>query len=165
MDKWAHLGHTLGECWVDSNKNVTYINIPKNASTFIKRQLINTNGFIHSDILIHADQYLIVLRDPIERWISAVAQLLTAKDNHMSYDKLANIITTDDHTETQTYFLQNVEIDKCIFFMVNSNLSKNLQQWLDNNGYKMNVSHLTNQGDQNIKKYVISEWNRVSSKN
>jgi hypothetical protein len=38
--------------------------------------------------------------------------------------------------------------------MVNSNLSKNLQQWLDNNGYKMNVSHLTNQGDQNIKKYV-----------
>ena len=31
-------------------------------------------------------------------------------------ETIFNIITFDDHTEEQTYFLQQLELDKCVFF-------------------------------------------------
>ena len=139
---------------IDGISKLIYVHIPKNASSYIKSCLLQTNDWLYSEKFIANDQYLVVLRDPIERWTSAIAQILMAEDNHMSFDELANVITTDDHTETQIYFLQNVDLSKTVFFMVNSNLSKNLQDWLDCMDYDINISNLINQGNQNSKKYV-----------
>ena len=36
-------GHTYGQCYADSTSNLMYINIPKNASTWTKDKIQNSN--------------------------------------------------------------------------------------------------------------------------
>jgi len=138
-DRWAHLGHTLGECWVDIDKDITYIHIPKNASSFIKGCLLGSFKFTHSNDLVKSNRYLVALRDPIERWVSGIAQYeFNSGLTNIDYQK----ITFDDHTETQDYFLQNVVLSKCDFIMVNDNLRSNLKQWFDEFGYTVDVDNM-----------------------
>ena len=155
MDKWAHLGHTLGECWNDQDNSITFIHIPKNASSFIKGCLLSTNKFTHSNTLVNADQYLVALRDPIERWVSGIAQFMAIESNkHIPLQELVNTVTFDDHTELQTYFLQNLDLyKKCTFLRVDNNLKKNISQWLLENGFNIDVSHIPNinQGNEMVK--------------
>ena len=155
MDKWAHLGHTLGECWGDSNKNITFVHIPKNASSFIKGCLLSTEKFKHSNMLLNAEQYLVALRDPIERWVSGISQFMAVEGNkHLTESELVNTITFDDHTELQTYFLQNVDLNKCTFLRVDNNLRNNIKTWMAVNGYYVtNFDDMPNinQGDQTLK--------------
>ena len=109
MSKWAHLGHHLGECWNDKDKSITFVHIPKNASSFVKGWLLRSGNFTHSDSLVIADHYLITLRDPIERWVSGIAQFMNVESNQqLTLHELVEQVTVDDHTELQTYFLQNV---------------------------------------------------------
>jgi hypothetical protein len=136
MDKWAHLGHHLGECWNDQDKSITFVHIPKNASSFVKGCLLSTEKFTHSNSLITAERYLIALRDPIERWVSGITQLMSVPDNqHLTLQDLVSTVTFDDHTELQTYFLQDVDIDRCTFLKVNQNLRTNIKLWLGEHGY------------------------------
>jgi hypothetical protein len=136
MDKWAHLGHHLGECWNDKDKSITFIHIPKNASSFVKGCLLRSGNFTHSDRLVTADHYLITLRDPIERWVSGITQFMDVESNQrFTLHELVEQVTVDDHTELQTYFLQNVDIDRCTFLKVNQNLRTNIKLWLGEHGY------------------------------
>jgi hypothetical protein len=145
-DKWAHLGHTLGECWNDKDKSITFVHIPKNASSFVKGCLISSNCFTHSNNLITADKYLITLRDPIERWASGIAQFMSVPINqHLKLDTLINTIVLDDHTELQTYFLENVDLERCDFIKVDNNLKKNIKIWMAMNGYHVtNIDNIPN---------------------
>ena len=152
--KWAHLGHTLGECWNNTDKSITFVHIPKNASSFIKGCLLSTDKFTHNSILVDADQYLIALRDPIERWISGIAQFMVIESNkHLTLQELVNTVTFDDHTELQTYFLQNVNLNKCTFLRVDNNLRKNINHWFIKNGFNIDITHIPNinQGNETIK--------------
>jgi hypothetical protein len=151
MDKWSHLGHTLGECWNDKNKSITFVHIPKNASSFIKGCLLGTEKFTHSNSLIPAEQYLIALRDPIERWVSGITQLMSVPDNqHLTLQDLVSTVTFDDHTELQTYFLEGIDLDRCAFLRVDRHLRTNIKQWVIDNGYQIDVDSVPNinQGDQ-----------------
>ena len=150
-DKWAHLGHTLGECWNDPNKSITFVHIPKNASSFVKGCLLGTEKFTHSTSLITAEQYLIALRDPIERWVSGITQLMNVPDNqHLTLQDLVSAVTFDDHTELQTYFLEGINLDRCSFLRVDRNLRTNIKQWAIDNGYQIDVDAVPdiNQGNQ-----------------
>ena len=154
MDKWAPLGHTLGECWNDQDKSITFIHIPKNASSFVKGCLISSNRFTHSNNLITADKYLVTLRDPIERWVSGITQLMSVPNNqHLTLQDLVSTVTFDDHTELQTYFLEGIDLDRCSFIRVDRNLRTNIKQWLDENGYQINVNDISNlnEGNQLLK--------------
>ena len=159
LDKWAHLGHTLGECWNDPDKSITFIHIPKNASSFVKGCLLGTEKYKHSNNLIAADHYLVTLRDPIERWISGIAQFMSVDINqHITLHELVNTITVDDHTESQTYFLQGIDIDSCTFLKVDQNLRTNIKLWLNENGYTVNIDDIPNinQGNQLVKDRVAA---------
>jgi hypothetical protein len=159
MDKWAHLGHRLGECWVDADNSITFIPIPKNASSFVKGCLLSSNRFIYRDNLPNTDRYLITLRDPIERWISGVAQFIaTNGDNKLNLHDLITRMTFDDHTELQTYFLSGIDIDRCIFLRVDQNLRNNIKQWLIKNGYQVNINLVPNinEGKQTFKNWVTA---------
>ena len=136
MNRWAHLGHHLGECWNDQDKSITFVHIPKNASSFVKGCLISTEKFTHSNSLITAERYLIALRDPIERWVSGITQLMSVPDNqHLTLQDLVSTVTFDDHTELQTYFLEGIDLDRCSFLRVNQNLRTNIKLWLGEHGY------------------------------
>jgi hypothetical protein len=151
MDRWAHLGHTLGECWNDKDKSITFVHIPKNASSFIKGCLLGTKKFTHSNSLITADKYLITLRDPVERWISGITQFMTVPTNqHLTLRDLVDTVTVDDHTELQTYFLEGIDLDCCSFLWVDRNLRNNVKQWAIDNGYQIDVDSVPdiNKGDQ-----------------
>jgi hypothetical protein len=159
MDRWAHLGHTLGECWNDQDKSITFIHIPKNASSFIKGCLISSNSFTHSDSLVTADHYLITLRDPIERWISGVAQFMSDTNNQqVTLHKLIDRVAVDDHTELQTYFLEGVDLDRCTFIRVDKNLRTNLSAWFKKNNYVVDLDSIPNinQGNQLLKDRVAA---------
>lgn len=154
LGRWAHLGHNLGECWNNVDKSITFVHIPKNASSFIKGCLLGTNKFTHSNSLITADKYLIALRDPIERWISGIAQFMLIESNKdLTLRDLINTVTFDDHTELQSYFLQDVDLNKCIFLRVDNNLRNNVGSWLFDNGFNTDVNSITNinQGNEMIK--------------
>ena len=141
LGRWAHLGHRLGECWVDEVNDKTYIHIPKNASSFAKGVLIGSGGFWHhSETLINSSENLIVLRDPIDRWLSGITQYLhNSNQIDMPAELIFDKITFDDHTDLQTYFLQGVELDKSTFIFVDDNLRANLANWIYNRGYRTNV--------------------------
>ena len=152
--KWAHLGHTLGECWNDANKSTTFIHIPKNASSFVKGCLLSSGNFTHSDSLVTADRYLVTLRDPIDRWISGIAQFMNDENNqNVTLHDLVDRVTIDDHTELQTYFLEKVDLDRCTFIQVDKNLRTNLSAWFKENDYIVNMDNIPNinQGNQLLK--------------
>ena len=140
LGRWAHLGHRLGECWVDEVNDKTYIHIPKNASSFVKGVLMGSGGFWrHSETLVNSDENLIVLRDPIDRWCSGITQYLYNSKQTLSINKVFDKITFDDHTDLQTYFLQGVDLDRATFMWVDDDLRANMNDWITGCGYRTNV--------------------------
>jgi len=141
LGRWAHLGHRLGECWVDEVNDKTYVHIPKNASSFAKGVLIGSGGFWHhSETLINSKENLIVLRDPIDRWLSGITQYLhNSRQVDMPVEQVFDKITFDDHTDLQTYFLQGVDLTSATFMTVNDDLRANLNDWIVDRGYRTNV--------------------------
>ena len=145
MNRWAHLGHHLGECWNDQDKSITFVHIPKNASSFVKGVLIGSGGFWHhSETLINSGENLIVLRDPIDRWLSGLATWLThrlpqhtpltsVRDNSTLLDVLFDTVRQDDHTEQQLFFLQNVDVDRAKFFLINDTFNESVSQYFIQN--------------------------------
>ena len=114
-----------------------WINIPKNASSFVQK-VLDDNGWTmcHTDDLVdgiltaHTIKKIVVLRDPIERWISGFAQcmsdnshmggaefdtpnkdILELLDNDAFWHTIRLNPVFDDHTEYQHRFIgaaQNV---------------------------------------------------------
>ena len=138
--RWAHLGHRLGECWVDEVNDISYIHVPKNASSFVKGVLIGSGGFWHhSETLVNSKENLVMLRDPIERWCSGITQYLYDSKQDLSVDEIFDRITFDDHTDLQTYFLQGVDLSLATFMFVDISLRKNLAHWISDRSYRTNV--------------------------
>jgi hypothetical protein len=142
MDRWAHLGHRLGECYYCGSISRTYVHIPKNASSYIKACLLQTNNWFHSEKFITNDQYLVALRDPVDRWLSGMAQYqINSNQIDLSIDEIFNTITFDDHTELQTYFLKGVNLLACDFIWVDDNLTTKLNKWFIEK-YSATITHL-----------------------
>jgi hypothetical protein len=140
LDKWAHNGHKLGECWVDLSNDITYVHVPKNASSFIKGCLQASTKWQHSDTLVNSNRYLIALRDPIERWCSGMAQYqINSRQLKLDVTEVFNQITFDDHTEQQIYFLRGIDLNKVTFVMINNTFNNTISRWFSENGYVVNV--------------------------
>lgn len=152
-DRWAHLGHKLGECWY--SKDITFVHIPKNASSFVKGCLIN-NGWQHSDSLVKSNRYLVVLRDPLERWLSGMAEY-QVNSNQLDLDvhTIFNTITFDDHTEQQLYFLQDIDYFDTVFLKFDDNLRENLNKFLLENGFANGVTGIENINASDATKQAI----------
>ena len=139
LDRWAHLGHKLGECWVDSTNNITYVHIPKNASSFFKGCLVASNQWQHSNTLIISEQYLVLLRDPIERWCSGMAEYqVNSRQLDLDIVTIFKKITFDDHTEQQIYFLHGIDLNKVTFIMINDTFNETISHWLTEKEYVLN---------------------------
>lgn len=141
LSKWAHLGHELGECWVNDSNNITYINIPKNASSFIKACLMGSkNSWVFSHSFVDSNELLIALRDPIDRWLSGMAQYqFNSQEYAISDEDIFANVTFDDHTELQTYFLQNIDLSKATFLRVDENLRATIKKWANSRGLRADI--------------------------
>jgi len=137
MDKWAHLGHSLNECWWHEPLRIAYVNIPKNASSYTKGCLMGSD---HTWVSCHLPddvrEFLVVLRDPIDRWVSGMAQYqLNSNRPNLSLEEIFETVTFDDHTELQTFFLQNVDFKHTTFLYVDSTFEAQLGSWMLGKGF------------------------------
>ena len=146
LGRWVHLGHRLGECWHDDTRDISYIHIPKNASSFIKACLIGAGGYWrHSETLVNSKENLIILRDPIDRWCTGIAQYLyNSNQPNMLEELIFDTITFDDHTDLQTYFLQGVNLDAGTFILLDCNLKSTFTNWIKEHGYCTDISIVNN---------------------
>jgi hypothetical protein len=140
-----------------TNTNYVYVNIPKNASSWMKNNFggwfynFRTNKFFDQNlpenlpsmadmkiILENSNPpvYVIILRDPIERWLSGAAQpffeyLPDDPDFFMNYsdDLIFNTIVFDEHTVPQTMFLKNMDLSRVVWFDCTDNLTDQIVAW------------------------------------
>lgn len=150
--------HVFGECMSSPNTDLMYIYIPKNASSWTKPNLLDWNWEFynyHNDNLFHKHS-IIVLRDPIERWLSGIAEYFflkhrnfdTAFTNRTMLDLIFDRIAFDDHTEKQILFLQNLNLGNATFFYCDIDYRQKFSHFLEKNGmtnryYNYQFQHVT----------------------
>lgn len=138
---WSKLGHTVGQCYMCPDQPVVYVNTPKCASSFMKTQLLNLGWqprFLQLGKWVAQDPtemlpldevgiIIVVMRDPYDRWLSGVAEFFSEYfgksesifeflDHGFTRQILTMRPALDDHTESQLFFLQNIPLEKCVFF-------------------------------------------------
>jgi len=137
-------GHVFGECWSKSDTDLMYVNIPKNATSWTKPNLQDwgwENYNYHADNLYHKTA-MVVLRDPVERWASGMAEYLYLYHRDWPMDAFSkqmlelifDKIAFDDHTEKQVYFLEGLDLNRCIFFWFDENYRQNFSNFLTEHG-------------------------------
>ena len=136
-----------------------YVNIPKNASSWTKPNLLDWKWEMynyHIDLQLKKKKAIIVLRDPLERWVSGVAEYLylhhydlnTWELNHHMINLIFDRLVFDDHTERQINFLHGLDRDNCIFFKCDDQYRKNFSDFLNENNmpneyYKYDLQHVS----------------------
>lgn len=141
---YTHKGHMFGDCISKSTVDLMYINIPKNASTWTRSnfsELAWEKYNYHTDNLYHKHA-LIVLRNPVERWISGIGEYMyqyhrTIDTVHLSkpfFDMVFDRIAFDDHTERQVLFLQGIDFTNCTFFHCDKNYTVCFSDFLNKRG-------------------------------
>jgi hypothetical protein len=142
-------GHIYGQCSVNHTRKLFYVKIPKCASSWTDyyiAQLGTTvrdtwvgGNFLTDDLTAY--QPIIMLRDPVERWIShcpmkgKVAEgIVTADLESRMIDEITNA-AIDEHTCPQTKFVKGLDTARAIFFYVASTeattLSARFQDFLN----------------------------------
>lgn len=159
LKQWISKGHTFGECMSHPDTNLMYIYIPKNATSWTKPNLQDWNWEVynyHTDTVVKNKQAMVVLRDPLERWISGIAEYLylhhydvnpwefTTHMINLIFDR----VCFDDHTEKQISFLHGIERKNCIFFKCDENYRLNFSDFLNTQGmsnqyFKYDLQHVS----------------------
>jgi hypothetical protein len=148
---WAHRGHqSFGLGMKDISDNVYYICIPKNASSMIRKEL-SVTGWRYELFDEHpidpGKKIIIVLRDPIQRWVSGITEFLVLYHKNITtlpkelLQVLCTSVTLDDHTEKQVYFLNGLPKSQCVFFKFGPNLGRNLAHFFESRALKTNFSN------------------------
>ena len=161
--KWTNNGHTFGEGLISPDKNHFYINIPKNASSSIKQNLLKLNWDFGNVTDYPNATPIVPLRDPIARWKSGIVEYLMMYHQQVIFpivepniykflpllgEKLAlslifDTITFDDHTERQCVFLKDLDLSTMIFLNVDNAFNKNFSSLLNGIGYNGGYDVLT----------------------
>lgn len=162
QDQWAHRGHLFNSGLISPDHKYFYVNIPKNNSSFVKHK-IEPLGWEFGSVEDYRDAIpIVVLRDPVSRWVSGIAEYLfmyclPTLDKHGYYKSpigysglhgqdlalhlIFEHIVFDDHTEQQVKFLQDIgSLDRCIFFKSDRSFTNSFNSFLTNNGYDVTVT-------------------------
>jgi hypothetical protein len=151
-------GHRPGGGLI-SPAGIFYLNIPKNASTYMTN-LLASNGWTYTDANNPAiTSAIAVLRDPVERWISGYATYTASwilgegygsdhyrEDyNDLSERIIFDQLVFDDHTTEQVKFVEQIKHQPVTYFKLNYELGMNLENFFDcklglNNPINANVS-------------------------
>jgi hypothetical protein len=141
VDEWVTKGHEFGTCMSHHDSHLMYINIPKNASSWTKPNLKDWGWQFYN---FYKDQVektaIVVLRDPMERWVSGIAEYLTlyhptiGAPFHETAELIFDRVCFDDHTERQIRFLDGIRTSDCIFLQCDENYRAKFGQLLTEHG-------------------------------
>jgi hypothetical protein len=133
---WTHKGHTFGQCHTRQHSDYFFVNIPKNSSswtqTLVAHWCLWTPHNYHDCPDLLEKTALVVLRDPVERWISGIAEYIylyhhnfdVASVNNTMLDWIFDRVAFDDHTEQQSMFIEGLSPKKIIWFWCDQDYSK-----------------------------------------
>ena len=163
---YKNKGHVFGECLSRPDTDLMYVNIPKNASSWTKPNLKDwgwQHYNYHNDNLYHKHA-LVVLRDPVERWLSGIAEYMYLYHNDIDtnefstcfFDLVFDRIAFDDHTEQQVLFLEKLNFNNCTFFWCGPTYRELFSQFLTihnmpNQYNNYNYQHVTEQSPKRKK--------------
>lgn len=148
-----HIAHSYrtpigGEVLIGSKPvdNAIFVCIHKNAHTWashlLKTNFNFTTGLLDRSKKFHVTpdkQYIVILRDPIERWVSGFTQYFSKYDplraekllsNETFQELVFDTLRFDSHTNLQVEYLLNIPVNQCIFFKQEDNLETNLSKFL-----------------------------------
>ena len=155
---WQPRGHTFGTCMSSPTSDLMYVNIPKNASSWTKPNLLDLGWEFYNYHYDHMYQKhsMVILRDPVERWLSGICEYFTlyhrdvdtTEFNSAYYELVIDQVTFDDHTEKQVYFIDGLNSNKTTFFWCDADYRGHFGQFLTNQGIannyrKYNYQHTT----------------------
>lgn len=137
LKQWSNKGHDYGTCMSHKDGDLMYVNIPKNASSWTKPNLLDWGWEFYN---YHADQLnktaIVVLRDPLERWISGIAEYFTLYMSHIPEhdynirELVFDRVCFDDHTEKQINFIHGLDSEQCIFLKCDQHYRENFSNLL-----------------------------------
>jgi len=146
---WEPRGHTFGTCMTKPNANFMYVNIPKNASSWTKPNLIDLGFEFYNYHFDKLDKHvMVVLRDPVDRWLSGICEYFTLyhryininEFNNAFYELLLDQVTFDDHTEKQVYFIEGIDTKRATFFLCDSTYRTAFTEFLFHQGFPVDYS-------------------------
>lgn len=164
----VHENHPYGSCYIKDR--LAYVNIPKNASTQTKNQFLS-NGFEFSYFVEHNNDvsYIVLLRDPLERWFSGLFEYLKRRHNYDDIrlndkfiKKLNKKLIYDEHTEHQHYFIRGLPLERTKFFLCDNSLEYKLNQYTKLNfTYKTNPNTLQNFMKDGVPRYIENSFSKT----
>ena len=138
---WAHKGHYQGECMSHPDSALMYVHIPKNASSWTKPNLQDHGWQFYNYKTDNLNKHaLVVLRDPVERWLSGIGEYLTLYHPSLYVDGISSTqvvdlifdrVTFDDHTERQVYFLDGLDTSNCTFFWCDETYRERFSEYMN----------------------------------
>jgi hypothetical protein len=133
-------GFVYGGARLSPDNQHLYINIPKNASNYLDRVFGNSN-WNPCNLMSFAVRELpaiVVLRDPLERWVSGATQYIvgnigTGKEFSEHYNLLFerllfDQVILDDHTMPQYYYFNEFPKANIRYYFLNTTLSDKIKQ-------------------------------------
>lgn len=143
LNQWEHKNHRYGQCLWHPLSEVMYVNIPKNASSWTFKVLQDAGWDVYNyhDDRMYLKRSLVVLRDPIKRWVSGISEyfavyhpnIQTEDFTKVFLDVIFDRVCFDDHTERQCYFIEGLKFDKCDFIEFGPKYTNNFLQWCSEN--------------------------------
>jgi len=155
VSEWQHKGHVYGECMSRNDIDLMYVHIPKNASSWTKPNLKDWGWEFYNYRTDNLNKHaLIVLRDPIDRWLSGIAEYLTLYHINMQLpfketeELIFDRVTFDDHTELQVKFIEGLDTDNCTFMWCDDEYRINFGNYIadrlgENQYHKYDYQHVS----------------------
>jgi len=172
-------GYYAGGGMLSPDGKIFYLNIPKNASTYLTN-LLKANYWSHWNIFENSkgvEKTIVFLRDPIDRWVSGISTYIALKilgygygSDHFlqDYNQLTqriifNQITFDDHTQLQSDFIHQIKNFPIYYFKLD-NIANNLSSFC-NLPIQSNLEVENNSSELNYDTKQISLYMKEQIKN
>lgn len=139
-------GYIPGGGMLSPDREIFYLNIPKNASTYLTN-ILKSNEWLHWNILENfagIKTTIVFIRDPVDRWISGFSTYAAlhlfgygygsdhfiADYNDLSKRIIFDQVIFDDHTDHQVKYVKQILDYNPVFFRYNENLIPQINSFL-----------------------------------
>jgi hypothetical protein len=166
-------GYIPGGGMLSPDREIFYLNIPKNASTYLTN-ILKSNEWLHWNILENfagIKTTIVFIRDPVDRWISGFSTYAAlhlfgygygsdhfiADYNDLSKRIIFDQVIFDDHTDHQVKYVKQILDYNPVFFRYNENLIPQINSFL---GHDLNTSSIVdaNKSESNYDTEQVSKF-------
>jgi hypothetical protein len=166
-------GYIPGGGMLSPDREIFYLNIPKNASTYLTN-ILKSNEWLHWNILENfagIKTTIVFIRDPVDRWISGFSTYAAlhlfgygygsdhfiADYNDLSKRIIFDQVIFDDHTDHQVKYVKQILDYNPVFFRYNENLIPQINSFL---GQDLNTTIIidANKSESNYDTEQVSKF-------